>query len=49
MWLQAIDTQSLQWLNPAKLSITGPEALATGLSSGVDVEGYLYNEATFIS
>ncbi|KDR76252.1 hypothetical protein GALMADRAFT_247550 [Galerina marginata CBS 339.88] len=38
-----------QWINPAKLSITGPEALAPGLSSGVEVEGLLYNEATFIS
>ncbi|KAF8199618.1 oxidative stress survival Svf1-like protein [Pholiota molesta] len=38
-----------QWLNSAKLSITGPEALAPGLSSGVEVEGLLYNEATFIS
>jgi hypothetical protein len=38
-----------QWLNPTKLSITGPDALAPGLSSGVEVEGVLYNEATFIS
>jgi len=38
-----------QWLNTTKLSITGPEALVPGLSSGVEVEGLLYNEATFIS
>ena len=38
-----------QWLNPAKLSIAGPEALSPGLSSGVEVEGVLYNESTFIS
>jgi len=38
-----------QWLNPVKLCITGPEALAPGLSSGIEVEGILYNEATFIS
>uniref|UniRef100_A0A8H7Y2Y3 Survival factor 1 n=1 Tax=Psilocybe cubensis TaxID=181762 RepID=A0A8H7Y2Y3_PSICU len=38
-----------QWLNKTKLSITGPEALAPGLSSGVEVAGTLYNEATFIS
>ncbi|PPQ64562.1 hypothetical protein CVT26_001960 [Gymnopilus dilepis] len=38
-----------QWINPTKLSITGPEALAPGLSSGVEVQGLLYNEATFIS
>ncbi|KAF8968154.1 oxidative stress survival Svf1-like protein [Flammula alnicola] len=38
-----------QWINPGKLSITGPEALAPGLSSGVEVEGIIYNEATFIS
>ncbi|KAF9533815.1 survival factor 1 [Crepidotus variabilis] len=38
-----------QWLNPAKLSIKGPDALAPGLSAGVEVDGYIYNEATFIS
>ncbi|KAJ3512666.1 hypothetical protein NLJ89_g3388 [Agrocybe chaxingu] len=38
-----------QWINPAKLSLTGPDALSPGLSSGIEVEGYLYNEATFIS
>ncbi|KAF4613643.1 hypothetical protein D9613_007810 [Agrocybe pediades] len=38
-----------QWLNPTKLSIKGPEEIAPGLSSGVEVEGVLYNEATFIS
>jgi len=38
-----------QFYNPAKLSIKGPEALCTGLSSGLEVSGTLYNEATFIS
>ncbi|KAF9036202.1 oxidative stress survival Svf1-like protein [Panaeolus papilionaceus] len=38
-----------QWTNPTKLSLTGPDALAPGLSSGVEVDGTLYNEATFIS
>jgi hypothetical protein len=38
-----------QWTNPGKLTLTGPEALAPGLSSGVEVEGTFYNEATFIS
>jgi len=38
-----------QWLNPVRLFITGPEGLAPGLSSGIEVEGILYNEATFIS
>jgi len=38
-----------QWLNPVKLLLSGPEALAPGLSSGVEVEGILYTEATFIS
>jgi len=33
-----------QWLNPAKLYISGP-----GLSSGTEVDGVVYNEATFIS
>jgi len=38
-----------QWLNKAKLSVTGPDALIPGLSGGLEIEGYLYNEATFIS
>ncbi|KAJ7170706.1 survival factor 1 [Mycena crocata] len=33
-----------QWLNPATLSLTGPEAGQTA-----EIEGTLYNEATFIS
>jgi len=33
-----------QWLNPAKLTLTGPEA-----GESVEIEGTLYNEATFIS
>ena len=38
-----------QWLNPATLEITGPDALVPGLSGGLEVKGHLYNEATFIS
>ena len=38
-----------QWLNPATLKITGPDALVPGLSGGLEVKGHLYNEATFIS
>jgi hypothetical protein len=38
-----------QWINPATLSIKGPESIAPGLSSGLEVEGKFYNEATFIS
>lgn len=38
-----------QWINPATLTITGPDALIPGLSQGLKVEGHLYNEATFIS
>lgn len=38
-----------QWFNPATLKITGPEGLAAGLSQGLEVQGTLYNEATFIS
>ncbi|TFK40385.1 survival factor 1 [Crucibulum laeve] len=38
-----------QWINPATLELTGPEALTPELSSGVKIEGTIYNEATFIS
>ncbi|KAG6851107.1 hypothetical protein H0H93_000987 [Arthromyces matolae] len=38
-----------QWYNPATLSITGPESIATGLSSGLEVSGVVFNEASFIS
>ncbi|TEB34726.1 survival factor 1 [Coprinellus micaceus] len=38
-----------QWINPAKLHITGPDAIAEGLSNGVEVNGQLYTESTFIS
>ncbi|EAU85479.2 survival factor 1 [Coprinopsis cinerea okayama7 len=38
-----------QWINPAKLHISGPDAIAPGLSSGIDVNGTLYSESTFIS
>ncbi|KAI0685323.1 oxidative stress survival Svf1-like protein [Cytidiella melzeri] len=38
-----------QWLNPASLYVTGPDALVPGLSQGIEIKGNLYNEATFIS
>ncbi|KAG6809796.1 hypothetical protein H0H92_014699 [Tricholoma furcatifolium] len=38
-----------QWYNPATLSITGPESVTPGLSSGLEVSGVLFNEASFIS
>ncbi|KAF7796603.1 hypothetical protein EIP86_007785 [Pleurotus ostreatoroseus] len=38
-----------QWNNRAALRVTGPDALVPGLAQGLDVEGWLYNEATFIS
>ncbi|KZP23866.1 oxidative stress survival Svf1-like protein [Athelia psychrophila] len=38
-----------QWLNKAKLSVTGPDSLIPGLAGGLEIDGYLYNEATFIS
>ncbi|THH33209.1 hypothetical protein EUX98_g979 [Antrodiella citrinella] len=38
-----------QWQNPATMTITGPDALVQGLSEGLQAEGILYNEATFIS
>ncbi|KAF5341922.1 hypothetical protein D9611_001899 [Ephemerocybe angulata] len=38
-----------QWINPTKIHLTGPEAIAPGLSEGVDVEGRMYTESTFIS
>jgi len=38
-----------QWINPAKLVLTGPDLILPGLAGGLEVEGFLYNEATFIS
>lgn len=38
-----------QWLNRATLHITGPDELIEGMSDGLDIDGYLYNEASFIS
>ena len=43
------DDIQLQWINPVKLSVSGPDALVPGLSGGLEIEGTLYNEATFIS
>jgi len=38
-----------QWMNPTKLHLSGPDAIAPGLSGGVEVEGMIYTESTFIS
>lgn len=38
-----------QWCNPATLHVTGPDTLIPGLSEGLNIEGRVYNEATFIS
>jgi hypothetical protein len=38
-----------QWLNPTKLLVIGPDSIFPGLSGGLEVDGMLYNEATFIS
>jgi len=38
-----------QWINPAKLVLTGPESILPGLAEGLEVEGFSYSEATFIS
>jgi hypothetical protein len=39
----------IQWINPATLTITGPDSLLPGLLGGLEVPGTMYNEATFIS
>ncbi|KAI9439968.1 oxidative stress survival Svf1-like protein [Lactarius indigo] len=38
-----------QWITPAKLKLTGPNLLLPGLEKGLEVEGFAYTEATFIS
>ncbi|PFH52999.1 hypothetical protein AMATHDRAFT_73812 [Amanita thiersii Skay4041] len=38
-----------QWMNPISVKITGPEEIHPGLSQGISAEGWVYNEATFIS
>lgn len=38
-----------QWQNHAKLIVRGPDSLIPGLSDGLEVEGLLFNEASFIS
>ncbi|KNZ81799.1 Survival factor 1, partial [Termitomyces sp. J132] len=38
-----------QWYNPATLAISGPESIVPGLSSGLEVSGVIFNEASFIS
>lgn len=38
-----------QWINPAKLVLKGPDLILPGLAEGLEVDGFTYNEATFIS
>ncbi|KAI6025690.1 oxidative stress survival, Svf1-like protein [Pisolithus orientalis] len=38
-----------QWQNRVKLFVRGPDTLIPGLSNGLELEGPLYNEASFIS
>ncbi|TFY70465.1 hypothetical protein EVG20_g2538 [Dentipellis fragilis] len=38
-----------QWINPTTLCIKGPDSIAPGLSGGLEAEGHVYVEATFIS
>jgi hypothetical protein len=38
-----------QWQNHAKLIVRGPDTIIPGLSAGLEIEGILFNEATFIS
>ncbi|KAG0694987.1 Svf1-like-domain-containing protein [Suillus ampliporus] len=38
-----------QWQNNVKLAVRGPDALIPGLSKGLDIEGVIYTEASFIS
>jgi hypothetical protein len=47
--VQLSDTPVTQWINPAKLVLKGPDLILPGLAGGLEVEGFSYNEATFIS
>ncbi|KLO17226.1 survival factor 1 [Schizopora paradoxa] len=38
-----------QWYKPATLKVTAPDAILPGASAGLNVEGHLYTEASFIS
>lgn len=38
-----------QWQNPSTLHVSLPAGIIPGVSDNVEVEGELYNEATFIS
>lgn len=38
-----------QWQNHVKLILRGPDSIIPGLSEGLEIEGVLYNEASFIS
>ena len=40
---------TVQWLNATKVVITGPDTIVPGLSRGLEAEGHVYTEATFIS
>ncbi|KAF9238520.1 oxidative stress survival, Svf1-like protein [Melanogaster broomeanus] len=37
-----------QWQNNVKLIVRGPDSIIPGLSDGLEIEGILFNEATFI-
>ncbi|EIW83761.1 survival factor 1 [Coniophora puteana RWD-64-598 SS2] len=38
-----------QWQNNTKLIVKGPDSIIPGLSQGIEANGILFNEATFIS
>ncbi|TFY83296.1 hypothetical protein EWM64_g726 [Hericium alpestre] len=38
-----------QWINPTKITLKGPDAILPGLSEGLEADGHVYVEATFIS
>jgi len=38
-----------QWYKPTTLKVTAPDSILNGASAGVDIKGYLYSEASFIS
>lgn len=43
------NTVFIKWLNPATLKVTAPDSILPGASSGIEIQGTLYNEASFIS
>lgn len=36
-------------MNSATLKLKAPDAILPGASSGLDVKGYMYSEASFVS